>query len=67
MGSNRIAEAVDLDRLASLPGLLEVTLAGNPVARKQAYRAMLLARCPRLQVADGQVRGVWVRVHFVKG
>ena len=36
--------------------LLEVTLTNNPITRKQAYRPMLINRCPRLSVADGQVR-----------
>ena len=56
VGSNRISEPADLDRLTSLTGLLEVTLAGNPISRKNTYRAMVIAKCPRLQVLDQQVR-----------
>ncbi|KAG2444570.1 hypothetical protein HXX76_001315 [Chlamydomonas incerta] len=55
VGSNRISEPADLDRLTVLTGLLEVTLAGNPIARKNTYRAMVIAKCPRLQVLDQQV------------
>ena len=35
--------------------LLEITLTNNPITRKQAYRPMLINRCPRLNVADSQV------------
>ena len=56
MGSNRISEPSDLDRLTALPSLLEVTLAGNPISRKNNYRSLVTSRCPRLQVLDQQVR-----------
>ncbi len=36
-----------------MPRLAELTLAGTPVSRKQAYRALLLARSTSLQTADG--------------
>ncbi|GLI61365.1 hypothetical protein VaNZ11_003728 [Volvox africanus] len=55
VGSNRISEPADLERLTTLTGLLELTLAGNPISRKNAYRAMVLAKCPRLQVLDQQM------------
>jgi hypothetical protein len=35
LSGNRLMDMVELDRLALLPSLLEVTLAGNPLARKQ--------------------------------
>ncbi|GIL49189.1 hypothetical protein Vafri_5338 [Volvox africanus] len=55
VGSNRISEPADLERLTTLTGLLELTLAGNPISRKNAYRAMVLAKCPRLQALDQQM------------
>ncbi|KAG2449146.1 hypothetical protein HYH02_005893 [Chlamydomonas schloesseri] len=54
VGSNRINEPADLDRLTLLTGLVELTLAGNPISRKNTYRAMVIAKCPRLQVLDQQ-------------
>lgn len=41
---------------AALTSLVEVSLVNNPITRKQGYRAMLIAKCPRLYMADGQVR-----------
>jgi hypothetical protein len=46
-------------RLPVLPGLtnlVELVLLGCPLSRKQGYRMQLMARFPRLCVADGQVR-----------
>ncbi|WIA10534.1 hypothetical protein OEZ85_010722 [Tetradesmus obliquus] len=54
LAGNRLMDMAELDRLALLPGLLEVALAGNPLARKQVYRPMLISRCPQLQVIDSQ-------------
>lgn len=56
VGFNRITEPADLERLSTLGRLAEVSLAGNPLARKQAYRSAVASRCPMLQVLDGQVR-----------
>ncbi|KAG1679410.1 hypothetical protein FOA52_007701 [Chlamydomonas sp. UWO 241] len=53
LGCNRVAEASDLDRLEALVSLVEVTLASNPVSRKQTYRAILINRCASLCVIDG--------------
>jgi hypothetical protein len=35
LAGNRLMDMAELDRLALLPALLEVALAGNPLARKQ--------------------------------
>lgn len=35
LAGNRLMDMAELDRLALLPGLLEVALAGNPLSRKQ--------------------------------
>lgn len=35
LAGNRLIDVADVDKLAALPGLTEVTLAGNPVAKKQ--------------------------------
>jgi hypothetical protein len=57
VGSNRIGEPGDLERLSGLGGLLELSLAGNPLSRKNTYRTMVLAKAQRLHVLDAQVRG----------
>ncbi|MEW5304785.1 MAG: hypothetical protein WDW36_007372 [Sanguina aurantia] len=55
LGGNRITEPADLDKLGCLTALLELSLAGNPLTRKQTYRALLISKLPRLYSADGQV------------
>jgi hypothetical protein len=35
LSGNRLMDMAELDRLALVPSLLEVSLAGNPLARKQ--------------------------------
>lgn len=35
LAGNRLADLGELERLAALPSLLEVSLAGNPLVRKQ--------------------------------
>lgn len=56
LGGNRITEPADLEKLGCLTALLELSLAGNPLTRKQTYRALLISKLPRLYSADGQVR-----------
>lgn len=53
VSGNRIVDLIEIDRLAALPALLEVTLTGNPLTRKHNYRQLLVNKCLRLQQADG--------------
>jgi len=54
LGANRVADMADLDKLSPLPNVLELTLANNPVARKQLYRATTIMKLPSLRVLDGK-------------
>jgi len=45
LGTNRIADMSDVDKLSALPCLLDLTLANNPIARKQLYRATAMQVC----------------------
>lgn len=39
LAGNRLADVGDVDKLAVLPGLIDITLAGNPIAKKQVCTA----------------------------
>ena len=41
---NRIQELFEIEKLAELPQLLELTLLQNPVARKPNYRMVVIKR-----------------------
>ncbi|KAJ1635215.1 hypothetical protein T492DRAFT_836248 [Pavlovales sp. CCMP2436] len=58
IGSNRLADVSELDRLSHLNCLRAVTCAANPVCRKQLYRPTLIRRLAALQSIDG--RGISV-------
>lgn len=49
LASNRIADFADVDKLACLTQLLELSLEHNPLTRRQGYRSSVLARLPYLQ------------------
>ncbi|KAK0052192.1 leucine-rich repeat-containing protein 9 [Biomphalaria pfeifferi] len=53
MGSNRIADQMELEKLDSLHNLCEISLANNPIARRMIHRIILVHRLPRLLVIDG--------------
>jgi len=52
--SNRLLDIGELEKLAPLPGLLNLTLLNNAVARKQLYRPTLIRRLPSLKLIDGR-------------
>ena len=54
LGMNRIVEVAELEKLAAHSELIEITLGNSPVARKQAYRPMLVKKIPTLRVIDGR-------------
>ena len=55
---NRISDMNEIDKLSSIPFLMELTLANNPVSRKQLYRANVIRRMPTLKIVDGREIGV---------
>ena len=46
LGSNRVSDLAELEKIAHLSALLHIVLANNPVARKQLYRPTLIRRLP---------------------
>ena len=58
LGMNRISDITEIDKLSSIPFLMELTLANNPVSRKQLYRANVIRRMPTLKIVDGREIGV---------
>jgi Leucine-rich repeat (LRR) protein len=50
LGSNRISECSELDKLTDTPSIVELSLAGSPLSRKPGYRPAVLVRLGRLQV-----------------
>ena len=54
IGCNRLTETADLDRLAELPELTELVANNNPIARKQAYKSLILKNCPHLVLLDSK-------------
>lgn len=51
---NRLAEFWEVDRLAELPHLMEISLLNNPMARKPNYRNAIIKRLPALIILDGK-------------
>lgn len=51
---NRISEMIDIDKVHSLPSLLELMLAGNPLERKAGYRVGIIRKSPGLLFLDGK-------------
>lgn len=51
LGLNRVNDLAELDKLSSIPFLMELSLNSNPVARKQLYRANAIRRLPTLKVS----------------
>lgn len=52
LGSNRVVELSELDKLDAVPRLEVICLANNAAARKQLYRPSLLRRLPSLRCID---------------
>lgn len=63
LGGNRLVDASELEKLASLPDLVELQLQGNPLARKQVYRPMTLRHCEALQTLDQRLVTAHEREH----
>jgi len=53
----------ELEKLAPLAELGELTLAGNPVTRKQVYRPMALRHCEKAHTLDGRAVTALEREH----
>lgn len=54
LGLNRVNDMAELDKLSSIPFLMELNMASNPLARKQLYRANSIRRLPTLKFVDGR-------------
>mmetsp|Transcript_16034 Transcript_16034/g.51068 ORF Transcript_16034/g.51068 Transcript_16034/m.51068 type:complete len:240 (-) Transcript_16034:28-747(-) len=50
--NNKVAHFADVDALASLPALAELSLVDNPVALKEHYRLYVIRKIPQLKVLD---------------
>ena len=53
-GGNRLAEFQEVDRLAELVYLMEISLANNPMTRKPQYRHNVIRKLQNLIVLDGK-------------
>ena len=51
---NRLGEFWEVDKLADLPHLMEISLMNNPMFRKPMYRAAIIKRLPALIILDGK-------------
>jgi len=51
---NRIQELFEIEKLAEMPSLLELSLMQNPVSRKPNYRTVVVKRLLQLLVLDGK-------------
>ena len=54
LGLNRVNDLAELDKLASIPFLMELSLNSNPISRKQLFRANCVRRLPTLKFIDGR-------------
>lgn len=53
-GGNRLAEFSEVDRLAELVYLMEISLQNNPMTRKLQYRNNIIRKLQNLIVLDGK-------------
>ncbi|XP_041710984.1 leucine-rich repeat-containing protein 9 isoform X2 [Coregonus clupeaformis] len=53
LGMNKLQDISELDKLEVLPSLIELSVVGNPVARRSLHRPAVVLRLSRLQVLDG--------------
>ncbi|KXS20065.1 L domain-like protein [Gonapodya prolifera JEL478] len=51
LNSNRISDMGELQKF-DLPNLLEISMSGNPVTRRSAYRRLLILHIPSLLIID---------------
>jgi Leucine-rich repeat len=54
LAGNRIQELFEIEKLAEMPQLLELSLSQNPVSRKPNYRTVVVKRLLQLLVLDGK-------------
>jgi protein phosphatase 1 regulatory subunit 7 len=53
-GGNRLAEFWEVDRLAELIYMMEISLMNNPMTRKPQYRLNIIKKLPNLIVLDSK-------------
>ncbi|XP_062326280.1 leucine-rich repeat-containing protein 9 [Osmerus eperlanus] len=53
LGNNKLQDISELERLEVLPSIIELSVIGNPVARRALHRPAVVLRLSRLQVLDG--------------
>ncbi|XP_041928695.1 leucine-rich repeat-containing protein 9 [Alosa sapidissima] len=53
LSMNKLEELTELEKLEVLPSLIELSVVGNPVARRSLHRPGVVLRLSRLQVLDG--------------
>ncbi|CAL8295818.1 unnamed protein product [Arctogadus glacialis] len=54
LAMNKLQDISELHKLEVLPSLIELSVNGNPVARRSLHRPTVLLRLPDLQVLDGE-------------
>jgi len=54
VSNNRVQELFEIEKLAELPQLLDLSLIANPIARKANYRMVVIKRLLQLLVLDGK-------------
>jgi Leucine-rich repeat (LRR) protein len=50
--SNRLSDAVEIDRLSVITSLTELNMSNTPLSRKPNYRTIVIFRCPHLRFLD---------------
>ncbi|XP_053476171.1 leucine-rich repeat-containing protein 9 isoform X2 [Ictalurus furcatus] len=53
LNNNKLQDFTELDKLEVLTSLIELSVLGNPVARRSLHRPSVVLRLPQLQVLDG--------------
>ncbi|XP_048830995.1 leucine-rich repeat-containing protein 9 [Brienomyrus brachyistius] len=53
LDANKLQDLSEIEKLEELPSLVELSVLGNPVARRTRHRPAVLVRLTRLQVLDG--------------
>uniref|UniRef100_S4RKD9 Leucine rich repeat containing 9 n=1 Tax=Petromyzon marinus TaxID=7757 RepID=S4RKD9_PETMA len=53
LDNNKLQDMSELEKLNQLPSLTEITLTGNPLARRCLHRPVLVLQTPRLLLVDG--------------
>ncbi|XP_058242803.1 leucine-rich repeat-containing protein 9 isoform X2 [Hemibagrus wyckioides] len=53
LNNNKLQDITELDKLEGLTSLIELSVLGNPVARRSLHRPSVVLRLPQLQVLDG--------------